>query len=143
MQLLTEELKYQITVTIDVTDADREFLETDPDLRIKLNEASKKRKMDTTDELAATKEALQRMTDEMKKLREDMDNLRKENEAHSTLTAEDFALGYSATNFLAMNPTKSLQWVSSSVVPRLKLEIENHKAGGVTPPLGELSFYLF
>jgi hypothetical protein len=117
-----------ISVTFDVSDADRDFLETDGDLRAKLDLGSKKRKMESTSELAETKEALQRMTDEMNQLRKDMDEMRKEHESKRAVNSEEFALGYCAKDFLAMNPTKSLQWVSATLVPRLKQEVTKHQS---------------
>ena len=109
-----------------VSETDRQYLEVDRDLRDKLEENSKKRKMDGPDELTATKEALLRMSSEMKQLRDEMDELRKEKGSTSAGAMEDFALGFNATEFLAMNPTKSLQWVSSTLVPRLKHEMAIH-----------------
>jgi len=53
-------------VELHISETDREYLEADRDLRQKL-----KRKMDSSDELTQTKEALVRMDDEIKQLREE------------------------------------------------------------------------
>ena len=107
-----------------VTDVDREYLDTD--LRDKLEEKSKKRKMNTSEELAATKEALQKVTDEMKRIREEMDEMRKDQGATAAGAPEDYALGFSVTDFMTMNPTRSLQWVSSTLAPKINQEMAKH-----------------
>jgi len=84
--------------------------------------------MDTSDELTQTKEALLKVNDEIRKLREEMSEMRKEREKDvKTETIESYALGYNAKEFLAMNPTKSLQWISNTLVPRFKQEMETHR----------------
>ena len=113
-----------LSVEMHVSEVDREYL--DADLRDKLEERSKKRKMNTSDELVATKVALQKITDEMKRMREEMDELRKEKGASVAGAPEDLALGFCVNDFLTMSPTGSLQWVSSTLVPRLKQEISRY-----------------
>ena len=117
-------MEYFFSVEMHVTDVDREYL--DVDLRNKLEENTKKRKMTTTDELAATKEALKKVTDEMKLIREEMNEMRKDQGATGAGAPENFALGFSVNDFMTMSPTKSLQWVSSTLVPRLKQEMAKH-----------------
>ena len=104
-----------------VTDVDREYL--DVDLRDKLEENSKKRKMTSMDELAATKEALKKVTEEMTQIRKEMNEMRKDQCASGAGAPEDLALGFVVNDFMTMSPTKSLQWVSSTLVPRLNQEM--------------------
>jgi len=105
-----------------------EYLHGTQDLRCKLD-GTKKLKVemvDHPDELAETKEALIRVTNEMNKMREEMAEFRKEAGFKSAETCGGFALGFSDKEFLLMNPTKSLQWVSGTLVPRLKIEMDKH-----------------
>ena len=100
-----------------VTDVDIEYL--DIDLRDKLEENSKKRKMTSMDELAATKEALKKVTEEMTQIRKEMNEMRKDQGASGAGAPEDFALGFVVNDFMTMSPTKSRQWVSSTLVQDL------------------------
>jgi len=111
-------------VELHISETDREYLEADRDLRQKL-----KRKMDSSDELTQTKDALVRMDDEIKQLREELAKIKKEQErgAESSGPLVNYALGYDAKAFMAMTPTKSLQWVSDTLVPKLKQEMDNHR----------------
>ena len=109
-----------------VTDSDREYLEVD--LRDRLENKSKKRKMNPADELAATKEALKRVTDEMKMIREEMNEIRKDQGSAGAGAPENYALGFNVNEYMTMSPTKSLQWVSGTLVPRLKQEMAKMEA---------------
>jgi hypothetical protein len=69
--------------------------------------------MDSTDELTQTKEALLRMDDEIRHLKEELVKIKREQErgAESLGPLRNYVLGYDAKVFMAMNTTKSLQWV--------------------------------
>ncbi len=67
----------------------------------------------------------ERLTKELKVLREELHNLRQEvvrSGASNSTEATEVALGFDKEKFLAMSPTKSLQWVTTTLAPKLKLE---------------------
>ncbi len=114
---------FLITVDLHVSESDREYLELDQDLRQKL-----KRKMDTSNELTETKDALEKVNEEIRKLKEEMSEMRKEKGSNASQEpVESYALGYSAKEFLALSPTRSLQWISGTLVPRFRQEMAKHK----------------
>jgi hypothetical protein len=72
------------------------------------------------------KEALEKVTAEMKILRSELHKLRQEAMSSGIAVNEKAALGFDLKEFLALSPTKSLQWVTTTLAPRLKSESNKH-----------------
>lgn len=116
-------------VEFSINDADRfdqREIDDSRDLREVIVEAeSKKRKMEvaklevssnSNDELVATQQRLKKVTEEMEKLREEMIILQSRGGVR-------YALGFDPGEFIKMKFTESLQWVTSTLTPRMKDEM--------------------
>ena len=105
-------------VEIHITETEKDELADSHDLREKLQSGSRKRKSEMADNQAS----LEAVTQEMKILRGEIHKLRQEAARAGLANTEEAALGFNKTEFLALSPTKSLQWVTSTLAPRLKEE---------------------
>ena len=108
---------FLFAVIIDVPENElRDFIEGD--LRETIVSRNRKRKMETTgDELAATKEALNKVTKEMDELRSELSKIRGETTANL-----GFAFGFSPGEFNSMNYTKGLAWIETELAVKVKAE---------------------
>ncbi len=108
-----------ISVEIEVPKNElREFIEGD--LRGTIDARACKRKMNSKDELAATKEALSRVTREMDEIRAQLLKIRGEN------VNSEFAFGFSPGEFNSMNYTSGLAWIASELTPKIKAEVTKY-----------------
>jgi hypothetical protein len=118
--------KNLISVELHITNSEEEDLLESDDLRKKLQSKQKKRKL--TLDMAEQKQAVQdkaaydKLAKEMSDLREELLTLRQEVVKSGATNTSESALGFNKEEFLAMSPTKSLQWVTTTLAPRLKLE---------------------
>ncbi len=81
---------------------------------------NRKRKMESTDEeLRRTKDALSKVECEMSIMRSEMEKLR--SGGHE---GESNALGFVPSTFMALNCMVALSWVSDTVVPEMRKEME-------------------
>ncbi len=71
-------------------------------------------------------EAYDKLTKEMQVLREELHNLRQEVVQSGAADTTEAALGFNKAEFLAMSATKSLQWVTSTLAPKLKQECNKY-----------------
>ena len=74
-----------------------------------------------TDELVATREALNRVTKEMDELRDQINKIRGEGTANL-----GFAFGFNPSEFNAMNYTKGLAWIAGELAVKVKMESEKY-----------------
>ncbi len=93
------------------------------DLRIRLQEGNKKRRMSG----APTQEELKKVTDELNELRREMAKIREEAKEKG-LADIGFALGFKMEEFMAMSQTKSLQWVTNVLAPKLKERVNKYRS---------------
>jgi len=78
--------------------------------------------MNTTDELAATKEALNKVTQEMDAIRDELTKMR-----GGPVAKSDYAFGFDPVEFNAMNYTRGLAWIAAELAPRVKDEAAKHQ----------------
>lgn len=69
---------------------------------------------------------IDKLTQEMKVLREEIHSIRQEVAQTGASSSEEAALGFNKAEFLAMSTTKSLQWVTSTLAPKLKQECNKY-----------------
>ena len=74
---------------------------------------------DSSDELVATQQRLKKVTEEMEKLREEMIILQ-------TRGGIRYALGFDPGEFIKMKFTESLQWVTSTLTPKMRDEMAKY-----------------
>ena len=106
------------SVELHITETEKDDLTINHDLRERLQTGSRKRKLEMADNQAT----LETVTQEMKVLRGEIHKLRQEAVRAGLTNTEESALGFSKPEFLALSPTKSLQWVTSTLAPKLKEE---------------------
>jgi hypothetical protein len=95
------------------------------DLRSKLKKTGRKRSMAGKDD---TQNELQKVSSELKELRQEIKKLREEAVAKVTEESfeEGYELGFDKEKFLALNPTKSLQWVTTTLAVKMKEEVAKY-----------------
>ena len=96
----------------------QEFIEGD----LRATITNRKRKMDTSEELAATREALAKVTREIDDLRGELSKIRGE-----TARSTSFAFGFNLAEFKSMNFTRGLTWVNEVLAEKIRSEIAKHK----------------
>ena len=74
---------------------------------------------------AVSEEALKKVTDEVKELRNELAKLRKE-AGERGQEVEGHALGFILSEFMSMSHTKSLQWVTNVLAKRLKERVAKY-----------------
>jgi hypothetical protein len=78
----------------------------------------------TSDELVATRQALDKVTKEIDELRNEMKKIREG--ATREEPGGGFALGFNLESFNAMNYTKGLSWVAETLAVKMKEEMNQH-----------------
>ncbi len=108
-----------VAVELHISNTEKNDLIADADLREKIV-GTRKRK---ANEMAGQDQAVyEKLNNELRVLREEMFTLRQEVIRSGLTETDEAALGFSKEEFLAMSPTKSLQWVTTTLAPRLKQE---------------------
>jgi hypothetical protein len=72
-----------------------------------------------------SQEAYDKLVKDLHDLREELHTLRREVKSDTPVSVES-VLGFNKEAFLAMSPTKSLQWVTTTLAPKLKLEASKY-----------------
>ncbi len=117
--MIISNVDFIFTVEINVPESElKNFIEGD--LRGAID--SKKRKMSKSSELEATKEALDRVTQEMDVIKNELVKIRGDRAASSS-----YAFGFSPVEFNSMNFTDGLSWIADELAPRVKIEAEKYK----------------
>lgn len=110
-------------VILNVTEEEIDDL-INGDLRSKI--VNRKRKMESTaSELEATQEALARVEREMEELKNEMKKIR--SGASEKEPCVRFALGFTPSEFNAMNYTRGLSWVSDTLAVKMKEMMSRHE----------------
>jgi hypothetical protein len=112
-------LIYFIAVELHISDIEKQELSDEKDLRIKLDSNNRKRKVIMAEQNDA---AYNKLVKEMNDLRGELLTLKKQVAESENEDKFETALGFVKEEFLGMSPTKSLQWVTTTLAPRLKRE---------------------
>ena len=76
----------------------------------------------TSDEVAATREALDKVTKEMDELQGQISKIRGENSANL-----GFAFGFNPGEFNSLNYTKGLAWIAGELAVKVKRSLRNFR----------------
>lgn len=119
-----------IAVEFHITNAEKEELIENEDavadkadLRDKLTQINRKRKSTMAEQ---NQDSYERLAKEMQNLREELHTLRQEVVQSGAADSNETAFGFDKNEFLAMSATKSLQWVTTTLAPKVKQECSKY-----------------